>query len=231
LSPNSPLHEAARRLQIDVVDLLLKKGANVNAAGNQDYAPLHYVAQEDAPELALLLIQYGAQIEKRDRQGQTPLHWACRAAPTVAEILIQQGAEIDLNCAIRVGDVERVRRLINRKAGLTSLAAFPQELLVDAVFARNNEILELLLAHKKRPTPLELASPATLLFSSIQQAMSDSDTTIVRKLLEHGASTVAVNKRGESLLRFLSKFRAGVQRQAEAKRELICLLKDHGAQE
>jgi ankyrin repeat protein len=229
---DTPLHAAARRLQRDIVDFLLRKGADVNALGNQDYTPLHYVAQEDAPELAILLIQNGAQLETKDRQGQTPLQWACRAAPAVAEVLVQKGAKVDLNCAIRLRDVKRVRRLLKRKGKLTSFAIVPQELLEDAIFARNQEIVDLLMAYDKHPTPLELARPASLLFSAIQQAMFDCDTTILRKLLEHGAPVEVANERGESLLQFIRKFQTGgggSPSQEDIKQEIVRLLEERGA--
>jgi ankyrin repeat protein len=227
-----PLHEAAQQSHQALVELLLKKGADVNATGNQDYTPLHYAAQEDAPELALLLIRHGADIEKRTRQGATPLQLACRTAPRVADVLIQHGANVDLNCAIRLIDVNTTHRLLKAKRGLASVASSPDRLLEDALLTRNKEILNALLSYKRHPNALELARPDSLLFRAIEQAMSDCDTTFLRELLANGASVDVKNCFGSSPLAFISKFRAsplGNPSQVEVKKEIARVLKEYGA--
>lgn len=228
---NHPLHEAIRRQQQTIVRLLVDKGAAVNATGEHGYTPLHFVALEDNPELARLLLQHGADLELRDHEGYTPLQIACRTAPGVATVLIEHGAKVDLNCAIRLQDVGTVRQLLKSRKKLATVATFPDRLLEDGMFAGNREIFDLLLQYNRHPNPLELAQPKSLLFRAIEQAMSDCDTKFVRALLEHGASANVTNERGEPLTSFLQKFRTSVPRQADVKDELLRLLTEQGVQE
>ena len=56
---------------IQIVQLLLKRGADVNAQNNNYSTPLHLATSS---EIARLLLQYGADIDARDQNHRTPLH-------------------------------------------------------------------------------------------------------------------------------------------------------------
>ncbi len=73
----------------DVAELLIAKGANVNARDSNGQTPLH-VAQSEP--VAQLLIAKGANVSARDSNGQTPLHMA--ESQAVAQLLIAKGADV-----------------------------------------------------------------------------------------------------------------------------------------
>jgi hypothetical protein len=59
-----------------VVELLLARGANVNAKDGYDSTPLHLAAGGGHKEVVELLLAKGANVNAKDRRGQTPLDLA-----------------------------------------------------------------------------------------------------------------------------------------------------------
>ena len=92
--------------KIETVELLVARGANVNAKNGSDNgsAPLHWTAGGgvSVPNVAMakLLLAKGAEVDAKTGAGNTPLIWAARSkadcAVAVAELLLAHGA--DLNC-------------------------------------------------------------------------------------------------------------------------------------
>ena len=87
----TPLFWAAQKGHKDVVELLIAKGADVNAKGEYGNTPLHRATSRK--EIAELLIANGADINARDYEGDTPLDIALRKGnEDVAELLRKHGA-------------------------------------------------------------------------------------------------------------------------------------------
>ena len=121
----TPLHGAAYESHAEVVSVLLKEKANVNARSYYDEAtPLHRTID---PKIVELLLLAGADVHARRpfsiRGGQTPLHSAAWGGSTeVIGLLILAGADIHANAAAfgtplhhaaLGGNVEVVRLLLS----------------------------------------------------------------------------------------------------------------------
>ena len=65
----TPLHYAAREGQAQVVEVLIARGAEIDARDNQGMTPLHWAAERGQHELAGLLIDAGANMTARDSEG------------------------------------------------------------------------------------------------------------------------------------------------------------------
>src|SRR6185436_13231454 len=89
---NSPLHVAAIHEQLATMELLLERGANVNARApileidsplgrikRGGETPLHEAAKGGCTECVELLLKRGADIRATDVLGLTPLLWAVNA--------------------------------------------------------------------------------------------------------------------------------------------------------
>jgi len=80
----TPLNEAAWEGQVEVLRLLINRGANVNATwefpktGDGRWNPLHIAANWDRVEAAEVLIKAGTDINLKTLQGETPLDIAMR---------------------------------------------------------------------------------------------------------------------------------------------------------
>ncbi|XP_068550045.1 ankyrin repeat domain-containing protein 27 isoform X2 [Anas acuta] len=73
----TPLHIAAICGQTSLVDLLVAKGAIVNATDYHGSTPLHLACQKGYQNVTLLLLHYKASMDVQDNNGNTPLHLAC----------------------------------------------------------------------------------------------------------------------------------------------------------
>ncbi|NXC19742.1 ANR27 protein, partial [Corythaeola cristata] len=73
----TPLHIAAICGQTLLVDLLVAKGAIVNATDYHGSTPLHLACQKGYQNVTLLLLHYKASTDVQDNNGNTPLHLAC----------------------------------------------------------------------------------------------------------------------------------------------------------
>ncbi|MCJ7690298.1 MAG: ankyrin repeat domain-containing protein [Clostridiaceae bacterium] len=72
----TPLHKLCARVnpQIDVITMILKKGAKVNAVNISGKTPIFHCSFNYSVELLTLLIKYGADINIRDKYKNTLLH-------------------------------------------------------------------------------------------------------------------------------------------------------------
>ncbi|KAH0619590.1 hypothetical protein JD844_000322 [Phrynosoma platyrhinos] len=73
----TPLHVAAICGQASLIDLLVSKGAVVNATDYHGSTPLHLACQKGYQNVTLLLLHYKARNEVQDNNGNTALHLAC----------------------------------------------------------------------------------------------------------------------------------------------------------
>ena len=74
----------------DVAELLITKGADVNARDKYGWVPLDRARSK---EIAERLVAAGADVNAKDKQGETPLHRA--SSKEVAEVLIAKGADVN----------------------------------------------------------------------------------------------------------------------------------------
>lgn len=87
------LFEAVEKSKVDLVELLLDNGVDVNSRDDGGFSPLHLASEKSVAEL---LIRYGADVNAKDVNGLTPLHVAaCSCYMDVAETYIEAGADIN----------------------------------------------------------------------------------------------------------------------------------------
>ena len=98
-SENTPLHQAARNENPDIINALIQTGADIHAKDEKyEYTPLHWAAWwNENPDIINALIQAGADIHAKDEKyGYTPSHFAAwdNENPDIINALIQAGADI-----------------------------------------------------------------------------------------------------------------------------------------
>jgi integrin-linked kinase len=93
----SLLHWAAKGGHISIVDMLLARGARVNATNMGDDTPLHLAASQGHREVVVKLLAKRAEVNIPNEHGNTPLHYACFwGYEQVAADLVQYGAFVML---------------------------------------------------------------------------------------------------------------------------------------
>ena len=91
---NTPLHLAAVRNYPETIDLLLSKGANVNAQNAVKMTPLHLAAKAGYVEAVKSLLKAKPQLDVKDDRDFTPLVWAEKTHnDEVVELLRKSGAK------------------------------------------------------------------------------------------------------------------------------------------
>lgn len=91
--------EDAQRLAhtIAVCNLLVRHGADVDAANEDGKTALHFAANDELHVVARLLLDAGARVDPTDEDGQTPLHYAVESQSLRATALfVAHGARVDL---------------------------------------------------------------------------------------------------------------------------------------
>jgi len=91
------LHDASKEGNVEVVQLLLDQGTDVNERSGHRQASALYVASfQGKLEVAKLLIKYGADVNCRDKEGFTPLLVASNHGhQDIAEFLLDYGADVN----------------------------------------------------------------------------------------------------------------------------------------
>lgn len=83
----TPLMEAASAGHIEIIELLLKHGADVNAQSSTGNTPLMYACAGGHVGAVQLLLAHGANVEDHNENGHTPLMEAASAGHvTVAKV-------------------------------------------------------------------------------------------------------------------------------------------------
>ena len=92
------LHIASRKGHLNVIDLLLKEGCDVNAQDRDGFTALHQTSRYGHLDVAKLLIANDCKLDlgakSKQAERQTPLHYAVRHGyHNIAELLVQSGSD------------------------------------------------------------------------------------------------------------------------------------------
>jgi ankyrin repeat protein len=171
---NQPIHWAVMTRQIDLIDYLLERGADINAMRPDGARPLnltngdyHYRGWRDLPSTAL------------------------RRHEVLIGYLLARGADFDISTAATIGHLDRVRELLDQNRALAnrvpSYSTYYSGLpLRCAAGAGHREVVKLLLERGANPNEPEPGiAPQG---GALHAAISGNHYEIVRLLLEHGAN-------------------------------------------
>ena len=125
----------------EIVELLIAKGSNVNARTGVGQTPLLSAVIFGQKEIVKILIAKGADLHARDDAGVTPLDMT-RNNPEIAEIL----AEYSIYEAVNLGNIEAVKQHLAAGLNVNAKIKYGSTALHSAAEEGHKEIVELLLA-------------------------------------------------------------------------------------
>uniref|UniRef100_A0A8C9PSS5 Ankyrin repeat domain 6 n=1 Tax=Spermophilus dauricus TaxID=99837 RepID=A0A8C9PSS5_SPEDA len=93
----TPLHLAANKGHLSVVQILLKAGCDLDVQDDGDQTALHRATVVGNTEIIAALIQEGCALDRQDKAGNTALHLACQNSHSQStRVLLLGGSRADL---------------------------------------------------------------------------------------------------------------------------------------
>ncbi|KAK6064532.1 hypothetical protein SCUP515_11720 [Seiridium cupressi] len=199
----TPLSLASFKVIGDMVELLLRQGANIESKDDYGKTSLSLAALEGHSDVGKLLLDKGANIESWDNYSRTPLLFAVLGGHNViVELLLDKGANINatdknnktpLSTAAYKGHKKTVELVIHRGADVDSQKEYGQTPLLNAVARGYIDIVELLLGKgasmksksQSSQTVMNLAAQEG--YETIVQLLADKDMSL-RQLKADGPS-------------------------------------------
>ena len=201
------LHKAAAKGHKDMVQLLLLKGASIEALGEYDRTPLDYAAWRGHTSTVELLLSKGASIEATSKTKRSPLHYAAWSGHTsIVELLLLKGASIEamdrdnrtpLNDAASRGRTSTVELLLLKGAPIEAMGKCDRTSLSDAASGGHTSTVELLLS---KGASIEATDESK--WTPLHYAASNDHTSTVKLLLSKGASIDAMCDRMRTPLHY-----------------------------
>ena len=202
---STPVIEAARQNYAEIIEELLRNGADIEAKTLSGSNALHVAAYHGQKKAVEVLVEHGADIEEKDDSTRTALFMASwKNHADVVEWPLDHGANSDsytdwgltpLLVATRNGDINSMKFLLNAKAkieyrdekGFTSLAIAAKYGKVAAA--------ELLIDRNAKINAQDQSGNIALMHA-IQEHLTDELVEMVQLLLKHCANVNHENQKG-----------------------------------
>ncbi|XP_059193234.1 ankyrin-1a isoform X7 [Centropristis striata] len=197
----TPLHIAAHYENLNVAQLLLNRGANVNFTPKNGITPLHIAARRGNVIMVRLLLDRGAQIDAKTKDELTPLHCAARNGHVrIIEILLDHGAPIQaktknglspIHMAAQGDHMDCVKQLLQYNAEIDDITLDHLTPLHVAAHCGHHRMAKVLLDKGAKPNSRALNG-----FTPLHIACKKNHMRVMDLLLKHSASIEAVTESG-----------------------------------
>uniref|UniRef100_A0AAQ5YD86 Ankyrin 1, erythrocytic a n=1 Tax=Amphiprion ocellaris TaxID=80972 RepID=A0AAQ5YD86_AMPOC len=222
----TPLHIAAHYENLNVAQLLLNRGANVNFTPKDELTPLHCAARNGHVRIIEILLDHGAPIQAKTKvnyNGLSPIHMAAQGDHMdCVKQLLQYNAEIDditldhltpLHVAAHCGHHRMAKVLLDKGAKPNSRALVSEKHTLSSQSVQTKLLLHFVVM---RNVPLLFQNG----FTPLHIACKKNHMRVMDLLLKHSASLEAVTEDDQTPLHCAARM---------GHKELVKLLLEHKA--
>jgi len=206
---------------LQMAELLISKGAQVDVRDDEGSTPLHYALKGEHRDVAELLIGKGADVNARNQRGFTPIEVFEGFEKTgVASVLLANGAGIPtIHVAALLGDIAKVKAFIDQGVSVDAKKGGTGETALSfAARAGQKEVAEFLInkgadasggilrrAGSGEVAELLIANGADVdgrdgKGEPLRNAAASGRIDVVKVLLANGADTEAKDGNGQTAL-------------------------------
>uniref|UniRef100_A0A3Q3GL98 Ankyrin 1 n=1 Tax=Kryptolebias marmoratus TaxID=37003 RepID=A0A3Q3GL98_KRYMA len=217
----TPLHVASFMGHLNIVKILLQKGASPSASNVKVETPLHMASRAGHFEVAEFLLQNAAPVDAKAKDDQTPLHCAARMGhKELVKLLLDHKANPNstttaghtpLHIAAREGHVQTVRILLDMQAQQTKMTKKGFTPLHVASKYGKVDVAELLLERGANPNAAGKNG-----LTPLHVAVHHNNLDVVNLLVSKGGSPHSAARNGYTALHIASK-----QNQVEVANSLL----------
>jgi len=209
----SPLMVAVEKGSIEIIDILLNNGSDINIKGADGTTPLMIAAENGRRDVVEILINKGADINLRNANGVTSLMAAAKSGDiNIVKTIIEKGMDVNIQDkegmtalmnAVRYGHAGAVQVLLaigadlnmKNKDGQSALA------LIGIVKTNRNIILRALLDPGADVNEKDADNGATALIYASREGQED----VVKALLKKGADATIKDNDDQTALYYAEK--------------------------
>ncbi|XP_020774936.1 kinase D-interacting substrate of 220 kDa B isoform X1 [Boleophthalmus pectinirostris] len=206
----TPLMVASEQGNLEIVQELIRRGANVNLDDIDSWTSLICAAKEGHIEVVQELLENGANLEHRDMGGWTALMWAAYKGRTeVARLLLEKGANPNITGQYSVypiiwaagrGHAEIVHLLLQHSAKVNCSDKYGTTPLIWAARKGHYDSVMHLLANGA-DVDQEGANSMTALIVAVKGGYTD----VVKELLKRNPNVNMTDKDGNTALAIAAK--------------------------
>ncbi|XP_069670189.1 uncharacterized protein [Periplaneta americana] len=200
----TPLHWAAYKGELEMVSLLVEKGADVNIYDSWKLTPLYYTITGCHVNVVQFLIENDADVNACNNNGDSPISAAVEQGNLyVVKLLMDKG--VDVNACNKNGEspirvaAERdnlvvVKLLLDKGADVNACNKNGESPILAAVKRDNVDVVKLVLDKGADVNACNKNGESPILAAAAKRDNVD----VVQLLLDKGADVNACNKNGES---------------------------------
>ncbi|KAI9457889.1 ankyrin repeat-containing domain protein [Russula earlei] len=187
-------HAAAKGGDLNIFELLLKSGADVNIRDIDDKTALDLALVNGRPDVAKFIHEYGG-VDSEAPIDPTPLDELSQVPPPNSSQLshglwkstdVVNETKTSLHTALDDGNLESVRSLLDAGTDVNERNTSLQTPLIRATWEGNLEIAKLLIDYGA-----DVNSHDEIGVTPLRAAMTEGHSEVVRLLLDHGADVNA----------------------------------------
>ena len=202
----TPLHAAALRGRIEMAQLLVAHGADINSRSAFERTPLHIASAEGHLEVADWLLDSGADVNPHDKNDNTPLDLAAAGGRLeLVKMLLKRTEEVEVEgirgcttffSAAEGGNIDIVHLLLDHGTDAHARDDDENNALHIAAVNGHLEVAQMLLARNVEVNARNNSGMTPLL----RVLLISRNPDVVRLLLDHGADVDACDIAGWTAL-------------------------------